>query len=365
MADGLEENGGGTAVDTSSGGMGNGQATGTGQVSENFDIKSAVDDIGSDLGFKVEAKAPVAEKTAAPAPAPAAPAVEQTPEAKAAAEAAAAAAPPKAGDITAAPKTWKPEEAALWAQIPDAAKAAIARREEDMFRGLESYKGAAQFGNSVNQVVAPYNDILRAQGINPVQLIGNLMNAQYKLATGTPAQKQAMFAELAKDYGIDLGTVNAPARSDALIDPEVLQLREKIQQLESGQTSLQQARQQEVRAAKQSEVNVFASDPANVHFNDVADDIVALLQADKALTLKAAYEKAIWLNPVTRAKEIARQDAEKQTKAAREAQEKADQVRASKAANVQVQPKAGAATLPLGTMDETMEETLRGIKNRS
>lgn len=353
----------GTANDTSSGGMGNGQATGDGQVSESFNVASAVADIGADLGFKTAASkepATTVEVKEVPTTAPAAAAAPAAPATD-------PASPPKPGDIATAPKTWKPEEAALWAAIPDAAKAAIARREEDMFRGLESYKGAAQFGNSINQVVAPYNDILKAQGINPVQLIGNLMNAQYKLATGTTEQKTAMFSQLAKDYGVDLGAMAAaaPANRDAYTDPEVLQLREKLSQLESGQTRLQQERHQELVAQKSAEVNAFVSDPANVHFNDVADDIARIVAADKTVTLAQAYEKAVWTNPVTRAKEIARQDAEKQTKARTEAEAKAAQVKASTATNVRVQPKAGAATLPLGTMDDTMEETLRAIKTRS
>lgn len=360
-------------VDSGTGGGDSGG--GEGHVSESFNVAEAVESIGSDLGFKSATAAkpepetfdaatgkPVTAATPAPAT-PATPAPAETPEAKAAREAAAASTPPKAGDITSAPKTWKPEEAALWAQIPDAAKAAIARREEDMFRGLESYKGSAQFGNAMNQVIAPYNEILKAQGVNPVQLIGNLMRAQYRLATGTPEQQRSMIAQIAKDFNIDMGAPAQQAR-DAYIDPQVAQLQEKIQRLESGQTSMQQARHQELVAAKANEVNAFASDPANVHFDEVADDIVALVSANKNMTLAQAYEKAIWANPVTRAKEIARQDAEKQTKASAEAAAKAAAVKASTAANVRVQPKVGAATLPLGTMEDTMQETLRAINSR-
>jgi len=368
---GIEEQQASGGTTDSTGGVGNGQATGTGQVSESFDVGSAVDSIGSDLGFATEKKAPAHEsgaKTettpAAAAPAAGAP---TTPEEQAAADTAAAtaAAGKPAGGIETAPKTWTPAEAAVWASIPDAAKAAIARREEDMFKGLEQYKVAANFGSSMNQVLSPYNDLIRANNINPHELIGNLLNAQYQLSMGTQQQKLQMFQQLAKDYRIDLAGLGGGEVDQTFVDPEVAELRAQIQRLESGQTAIAQERQRETLAKAQTEVEAFASNPANVHFNDVADEMIRLFKMDKNMPLAKAYETAVWSNPVTRAKEIARQDAEKQAKAASEATKKAADVKAATATNVQVGPKVGAATLPLGSMDDTMEATMREIKNRT
>jgi len=343
----------GTAAE---GGVGNGQATGTGHVSESFDMGSAVDSISEGLGFGET----VNEEVAEPAK-PAAPIAPAAPVAPAVTDPAAPVVPVVGTDV--APKTWKADEAAVWANIPPAAKAAIARREEDMFRGIEQHKATAQFGNTVQKTLEPYMPILKAHGIDPVQNIGNLMQAHYLLATGTPAQKQQMFEQLAKDYNINL----APAVDDpyaAPVDPRMAAMEQELQQLRSGQAQQQQQAFQQTKVQTEGAVNAFAADPANAHFEEVAEEMAQMLSVDKALTLEKAYERAVWSNPVTRAKEIARQDAEKQTKAREEASTKLAESRRATGANVQVQPKAGAATLPLGTMDDTMAETMAMIKNR-
>jgi hypothetical protein len=83
------------------------------------------------------------------------------------------------------------------------------------------------------------------------------------------------------------------------------------------------------------------------------------------MTLAEAYEKAMWANPTTRAKEVSKQATEAQSKAAKEAAQKLGEIKRSTATNLKVQPKSGAATLPLGTMDDTMAATMAAIKNRS
>lgn len=347
----------GTAVE---GGVGNGQATGTGQVSDSFDMDSAVNSISDGLGFGETVNEEVVEPagkavTTAPAPSvPVKPAVDP-----------AAPAVPAVAATDVAPKTWKAEEAAVWAAIPPAAKAAIARREEDMFRGIEQHKATAAFGSRVQSALDPYMPILKAHNVDPVDNINNLMRAHYVLATGTMAQKQQMMQGLITDYKVQMGEAQEPDPYAPVVDPLVQQLQQKIQVLESGQAQQQQEvfRQEQIKTT--NAVNAFAENPANVHFAEVAEDMAKMLGLDKELTLEAAYERAIWGNPVTRAKEIARQDAEKQAKQREDAAKQVSGARRAVAANVQVQPKAGAATLPLGTMDDTMAETMASIKNRS
>jgi len=319
---------------------------GSEQVSENFDMSQAVDSIGESLGFGV---GEVVDEVVKPAvETPAATVAPTTP----------------AEPVVTAPKTWKPEEVADWANIPASAKAAIARREEEMFKGIEQYKNTASFGTNVQSVLQPYEQILKQYGIDPVQNISGLMQTQYTLAKGTQEQKEALFANMAKEYGINLGQVSS-ANTDAYTDPQVKMLQDEIASLKAGQSSLHQARYEEVKSKTQNEVNAFAANPENSHFDFLADDITKLLLADKQMTLQKAYETAVWTNPVTRAKEVEKQATAAQAKAKEEAEKKLAGIKRATAANVQVQPKAGAATLPLGTMDDTMAATLASIKNRS
>lgn len=352
------------------GGVGNGQATGTGQVSENFDMSRAVESISSDLGFKVEksATAPGGSSEELVPPAGDTKTPEQTAlEEKAAADAKAAE-DAKAAAPAGAPKTWKPEAAAQWAQVPPAVQAEIARREEDMFRGLEQYKAAAGFGQSINNELKPYEQILKSAGIEPVPLIRNLLAAEHALATGTNESRIAFLRDLAGQYKIDLGQISGSGNGEAddlYADPQIVKLQQEIQELRSGQAAVQQRAQQEERAKATSQVEAFFADAKNVYADECANEIADLVAKDRTLTLQQAYDKAVWLNPVTREKEIARQTAEKQASAQAEAKARAEAALKAKGVNVQSSPKAGAATMPLGTMDDTMAETMREIKNRS
>lgn len=58
------------------------------------------------------------------------------------------------------------------------------------------------------------------------------------------------------------------------------------------------------------EVETFSQDPAHPYFDEVADDIITELKMQEingqVKDLSKAYEKAVWANPVTRQKELAR-----------------------------------------------------------
>lgn len=328
-----------------------------------LDISSAVDSISESLGFKadpVEKKEPEAAATAETdpsklTPAPATPAEKQPEGTQPPA--------PAATPLAVAPKTWKPEEAAVWAQIPEAAKAAIVRREEDIFRGVEQYKTKAAFGSTVEQAIAPFRGIMEAHGIDPVQNISSLMNAHYQLATGTQESKLQLFKQLAADYRVDLSALSGePNPYEIPADPQVVQLQQTVEQLQAERRAEQQQRYQAQQEQVAKQISEFAS--SHPHFDTVADDIAVLLKADKSLTLEQAYEKAVWANATTREQEIARLNAEKQSAAQAQAAQQAAGAKKAMAANIQTQPKAGAATEPLGSMDDTLAEALASIRKK-
>ena len=80
--------------------------------------------------------------------------------------------------------------------------------------------------------------------------------------------------------------------------------------------------------------------------------------------LQEAYDKAVWLNPATRAKQIERETLAKAAEARKGAEKKAAEVRKATAANVRAKPKSASAATPLGSMDESLEATLAAIKAR-
>jgi hypothetical protein len=270
-------------------------------------------------------------------------------------------APTPAPGPDALPKTWKqdPEILAKWATTDPAIKAEIQRREEAMFQGIEGYKADAADGKVFQQVFKPYENILKHYGVNPVSLTQGLLKAHHDLSLGTADQKVALFRQLAADYGVDVAQVAAEAPYEA---PEVKALRLENQRLQSLH---QQNSQQVVRATEatlNAQLDAFEADPKNVHFKTVGHDMVPFIKAGDSL--EVAYHKALWVNPTTRAIEQARQTAEATAKAAKDEADRVAKAKAATGANVKASAKSGSATAPLGSMDDTMRDTLREIKAR-
>lgn len=257
------------------------------------------------------------------------------------------------------PKTWRPEAAAKFATLPPEVQQEVLKREEDIFKGLESYKADASIGKAFKGVVQPYLQVFQSQGIDPMQQVSGLMRAHVALATGTPEQKQQFFQHLAKEYGVDLDT-EAP-----YVDPQVAGLQKQLSDLQSRLNGREQHEANEARSKLQAEIDSFASDPAHQYFDEVANDMAGLLRSGAAKDLKDAYDKAIWANPITRAKEQARLTADAETKAKAEAAEKAKQARKATGANVKSSAKAASGTAPLGSIDDTLKAALVAIKSRA
>lgn len=259
------------------------------------------------------------------------------------------------------PKTWRKEAADLWATLPPAARQEVLKREADIFKGIEGYKAEAAFGKTFRDVLAPFTPVLERYNLDPAVQVQQLMQAHHTLALGTPEQKSALFARLAQEYNIPL-----PGAPDdaAYVDPAVRDLQSQVQSLNSKLSKADEDRQAQVIAERRKEIDTFAADPANAHFNDVASDMVALIQGGVCKTLSEAYEKAVWANPVTRAKEVTRQQADAAKKAQEAAAAQVEAARKATAANVRTTAKSGSATAPLGSIDDTLSESLAAIRSR-
>jgi len=262
-----------------------------------------------------------------------------------------------------APKTWRKEAAEQWAALPDSVRAEVLKREEDMFRGLETYKADANFGRAIKPALDPYLPVLQQYGIDPAQQISSLMQAHHTLALGTPQQKAELFQQLAADYGVNLGELASAA--PVFVDPAVQALQSQVQSLQSTLTARERAEQQTRMTAITSEIEAFAADPKNAHFDTVANDIAAMLKSGAAKTLQEAYEKAVWANPVTRQQEITRQQREAVEKQREEAARKAQAAKRTSSAVVHAKPRSASGTAPTGSMEDTMRETLAAINARA
>ena len=147
----------------------------------------------------------------------------------------------------------------------------------------------------------------------------------------------------------------------ANVDPNVQALQDKLHQLETNLTQREQAQLNERKAQVAKEVEAFAAE--NPYFDEVADDIIPLLNA--GIPLKDAYEKAVWANPMTRAKELARVQTEAEAKLKEKAKKDAEVAKKATSVNVNPRDTGKAPTAPKGSMEDTMRETLAKIRARA
>ena len=304
-----------------------------------FDVDSAVNDIGGSLGFdapltngleEVQTELPLEAETETPVTPPV---------------------------VRQPPKSWAKEKHELWGKLPPDAQEYYEVREKQFLDGLEQYKGEAGFAKQMRDIITPYAPVIHSQGVTEAQAVQYLLNAHYRLSTGTPEQRQSAYQQIGRDLGI------LAAELETNTDPVVRQLQNELNGIKSTLSQRQQMDQRSLQADVEREVDTFKANPLNVHFDEVGQDMVVLINAGH--TLKDAYEKAVWANPVTRQKELTRLQTEEAVKLKEKAKTEAETARKATSSNMRGLESRKAPTEPLGSMEETMRETLGKIKNRA
>lgn len=341
-------------------------------MSDEFNFDAAVDQISSDLGFASDESAahddPAPDTGADPVQSqPAdqnvqAPVEDADPSKKVESES------PEEGDDTVhqdeqkvgAPKTWRKEAAAAWDSLPDVIKQEVAKREEDMFKGIEGYKNQAAIGSNFAQMLEPFQPYFAMTGANPYEEIQGLLGLAHTAKFGTAEQKMDMVLAIMQDCGLDPLDAAEFAQSKPQPDPQIVALQRELNQVKSAQRNDELARQNAARSTIDAQIQAFAADPKNIYFEEVIDEMAAFYNSGISKTLEDAYERAVRANPVTHAKEQARLAAEAQA----QAQAKRQQAQQATAANLRTSTRQASATAPTGTIDETLEATLRDIRNR-
>lgn len=260
-------------------------------------------------------------------------------------------------DTLPVPKTWRQEAASSWGTLPKNIREEVLKREADIFKGIEQYKNDAAFAKAVRQQLSPYMQIL---GDNPAQSLTQILDMQRQLTAGTPEQRKELLGKLSQQYGVDLSDY-APAYQDPMIDS----LTKKIHTLEQAQQSWQTAQAEARQAEAARAVESFASDASKVYFNELIPDMTQLVRSGQARNLEEAYDKALWLNPAIRAKEMQRLQTEASEREKAERASRAAAAAKATAASVRAPSQPVSATTAAGSLDETLEATLQSIRTRN
>ena len=336
-------------------------STGNSAEVGSIDIEAAATSIGEDL-FGSRGEDTQREEVADPEVTEEAQTEADSPETTE--EAALEAAEPAAEEVAeteavAAPKSWAKDKHEVWAKMPKEAQEYYMQREQQMLDGLEQYKADASFAKPLKEVISPYMPMIQARGIDAPKAVAALLNAQYQL----DQNPRAGLLQIAKTYGVDLAELAQSAQQGAAeISPEVKSLQTELSSIKTALTANQEREYQAAREKVAVEVNNFAADPKNPYFDEVADDIVRMLQTGESL--EKAYEKAVWANPVTRAKELARVQKEQTEKLRVKNKGEVETAKKAVGSNVRSRDTSRSPTESTGTIEDTMRETLSAIRKR-
>lgn len=349
---------------------------------EQEQLDSAVSSIASDMGLgggeeENDTAAAEVDNTAA-AGADAADTVEADPAANGAdkdvAKAASAAdkttAAAAAPVVRAAPKAWAKEQHERWGKLDKDTQDYIEHREKQMLEGLTQYGDHAKYGQSIQKALEPYDKFIKANNIDAPRAVTALFEAHRQLAEGTLEQRHAYLAKVAKNYGLDITKAVAQAAGHNEEPASVKELRERTERLENERNADLTQRQQEQRSRVANEVTTFAEakdEKGNLkhpYFDECHEDIVAYINAGHPLD--KAYEKAVFANPVTRAKELARLQTESDAALRAKAKQEAEKARNSSRTNVTSRDTRRAPTASKANKwEDGMEDTLKEIKERT
>ena len=255
-----------------------------------------------------------------------------------------------------APSSWKKDAQAKFAALDPDIQAEVLRRENDMHKGIETYKQHAERAQSYERAFQPYMDTINKLGIAPEVAASELMKVDHSLRYGSPADKVAMVQKIITDYGINPEWFDVDKLPQA--NPQVDYLQSKLQAIEAQQAKILQETQAREESSLNSDIQAFAKN--NEHFEAVRDRMANLIQgaaaAKSSMTLQEAYDTAIWADPSIRATMLAKQQADDRARADLKAKE------AKKAASVNM-PRRG--TLPaqavVGSMDDTIRAAAKSI----
>jgi len=295
-----------------------------------------------------------------------------------------------------APETWARDAAADWDKLTPRAKEEILRREDNMKQYYAQNNQRIQFAASMEKLAGPYMPAMHAAGITLVDNIANLLNTQYRIQNGTPADIAQIALEIVQQNGNDTETLRQligggtqvqagdgqggqPGNIDIANHPLFKNLQEKLNRFEQAQVQQtneqQQQQRQEVQLAVRSFRNELGDDgkPLRPYFDTVYSDMVADIPFIKRQhpgisykdLLAKAYERAIWANPETRKALQTKSLGSQKRKVSSEAKKKVTAAKRKAKGNLKagLKPSSSGGDSK-GSIDDTMNATMNKIQNR-
>lgn len=187
------------------------------------------------------------------------------------------------------PASWKKDYHEAWTTADPKLKEYAWKREEEMRAGVQPLLSKAQFADQMQQAIEPYMNNIRGLGIEAPQAVKALMEADNVLRHGSPQQKQAYFAQLAQQYGINMGETQFQPT-----DPNFYAIQNELAQVRGEVLNWKQQQETAQNQALLQEINQFQAKAE--YFEEARPTMIQLLNSGVAQDLDDAYQKAIRLD---------------------------------------------------------------------
>jgi len=237
-----------------------------------------------------------------------------------------------------APASMTPLLREKWGGVPRDMQKYWVDRERDIQVRLQETADERKLAKQFNEVAAPYEAMFRQHGTNAVAHTKELLNLDYQLRTGSPAQKAQIIHSLITHFQPDVQTLTQLAAGQPLQQTQHQQAPD-VQELVRQELEARESQRHEAEIGR--ELQAFAADPKNEFLEDLRPTMQKAIEAGfvtgHSITelFRNAYDFAAKQHP------------------------EVSQVLASRAARVSVKP-TGQATKPVQSVKPSLASGGRG-----
>lgn len=251
------------------------------------------------------------------------------------------------------PVGWTREGKASWDSLPPDVQKSVLKREEEFSNGIKQYADKAKSFDELDQVIAPYKQMISSYGVTLAQTVDRLFKWMNALSHQDMNVKTNAFKSLAQSFGFDISSLAQTSSGENKtentnsFDPSIIDQR--LSPVLSEVQALKQQQQEAQAAAAAQMIAQWSKDKP--YFNDVRTDMYRLIESGAVpplqngdIDLDTAYNKAIRLNEQVwdsiQLEQQAKKDEEARIQAEKEAKAKAEQLRKAQRMNVAVKSAA-------------------------
>ena len=252
-----------------------------------------------------------------------------------------------------APGDFNTEEREAFAKLDHNAKSLVAkyakRSQTSRAKVANELETLKRDSGVVTDTLKQYQPYFQQIGVTPDQAVAQVMPFYAYLTLGTPEQKTQAYKLLGERFNVK---PPAPQETDVYqddyspSDPRIDKLTETVTTLQQSLQQQQMSAAQAQEEALRSEVTQFAEakddsgQPLHPHFDNVRLIMGSLMQADPSMSLKDAYDRAVFAHPETRAAVLSEREKANKAKEERKINE------AKKAAKVNKKVSSAPASKP-------------------